>query len=128
MAVQFAQNIGATIVTLELLGNTLGDAPVLEQDAPALGIALLQRLGLFDPVGAEVAEIAAHLAPGGDHARTVEEGERNRPDYPLGLLALLVAVGDLDLALLADRLADGRQVDRLRHRLEIGRASCRERV
>ena len=48
-------NIAATMIRLELLGNALRDPPILEQDAPALGIALFQGLGLFDPVGAEVA-------------------------------------------------------------------------
>src|SRR5262245_59385707 len=100
---------------LELIGNPLRFAPALEQYAAALGVALLQGLGAFDAVGAEMAEVLAHLAPGGDDAGAVEEGERDRPDDALRLLAFLVAVGDLHFALFADRLADRRQVGRLHH-------------
>ena len=58
-------------------------------------------------------EAAAQLTPGGQNARGVEEAERGRPDDARRPRALLVAIGDGELALFPQRLPQHAQ----RHRL-----------
>src|SRR5690242_7353227 len=58
-----------------------------------------------------MAVVLAQLAPGGEQALAVVEGERDRPDAALGAVAKDVAIGDPYLALGANRLADRRKLD-----------------
>ncbi len=60
-----------------------------------------------------MAEILPQFAPCGQHARTVEIAERDRPDDALGSLARLIAILDRDPAFGPDRLAQDCEVDRL---------------
>src|SRR3546814_12204458 len=68
-----------------------------------------------DPVEAKAAEILPQQAPGGDDLFLLIIGERRGPDRAFARAALLVGIVDVQ------RLFGA-------HRLEIGRASCRERV
>ena len=60
-----------------------------------------------------MAKSARSLAPRRDHARALEEADRDRPDGPPRALALLVCVVEHDLVLGADRGAQGREIDRV---------------
>src|SRR5260370_17274195 len=79
--------------------SALGAAPFLHQHAAAAWVALRGGRGGGDAVGAEMAEAVAQLAPGGEDARALVEGERDGPDAALGALAGLVALDDPDLLL-----------------------------
>ena len=60
-----------------------------------------------------MAEVLPQLAPGDENARGLEETKRDRPDGALAAHAFFVAVGDAQLALLAQRSAQQLEVDRL---------------
>src|SRR5260221_7324070 len=90
-------------------GNAFSLAPFFQQLTAAARIARVGEFEADDAVGAEVPDRAAQLAPGRDNADAIEVTERKRPDRAFGLAHLVVAIGDRDLALVADRLADRRQ-------------------
>src|SRR5215207_5206767 len=83
----------------ELLGDALPLAPGLQESGASARVALGQQLRRADPVGAEVAEVAAGLAPGGEDAGPFEEAERHRPDHPLRRPAAPVDVAEAQPAL-----------------------------
>jgi hypothetical protein len=83
--------------------------PFPEQRALAPGIASLLQHGFADSVGAEVAKIPPQLAPCNQHPHLLEEGEGKGPDRSLARSARLVAVGQVQLALEADGLAERRR-------------------
>src|SRR5215468_4468954 len=90
--------------------DVLHRAPFLEERLAPAGIAALGEREPGDAVGAEMAIALPELAPGGDHAGAIKEAERERPDRAPGLLGMPVAIADAELALLPDRVADGRQL------------------
>jgi hypothetical protein len=61
-------------------------------------------------IGAEMAIVAAQFAPGHHHANTIEERQRKRPHRAACLRPILIDIGDGELALRPDRLADCRQL------------------
>ena len=63
-----------------------------------------------DAIGTEMAIVPPQLAPGADQRRLHVIRHCDRPDGALGAFTLLVNVGDLQLALVADRLAHFRKV------------------
>src|SRR5690606_26008461 len=93
--------------------NFLLFPPRFEQCGPPLRIAYVGHLHCAYPVGAEMAEPVAQLAPADDDARFVEEAERQWPDGAPGVAAGKIAIGDGELALGADGAAQERQVDPL---------------
>lgn len=86
-------------------------APVLQQGMAAAGITLVQRVEALDAVGPETAEILPRLAPCQHHPHQIEKSEREGPDHPLRQFSLLVAIGHHDLALLANNIANGGEID-----------------
>ncbi len=66
---------------------------------PAPGGALRQHQRRADPGGAEVPEVLAQLAPGGEYPHRIEEGERERPDGSLRRRPRRIAIVDRELAL-----------------------------
>ena len=86
-------------------------APFLQQHLAPARIARLDRRQLEDPVGAEMAEALAQLAPRHHHADLVEEAEREGPDHAPGLRPLRPAIGDGQLVLGPDRPAHRGEVD-----------------
>src|SRR5258708_35868924 len=81
-------------------------APFLEHDLAAARIAPLARVQRHDAVGAEVTEILAQLAPRHHHPHLLEEAEGERPDRASAVGSVVVAIGEPELALGADGLAD----------------------
>src|SRR5262249_16347284 len=90
--------------------DLLALAPFLEQRLAPARITRGFRGERGDPVDAEIAEIGAQLAPGRDDTHAVEEAERKGPDRAPGLGSAAVAIGDVELALGADRLSDGAEL------------------
>src|SRR6185437_11152694 len=89
-------------------------APLLQHDVPAARRALAGGRRSGDAIEPEVPVIAAQFTPCADHPVLLEKADDERPDDPLGLLAAVVAVGDPQLDLLADGVAQQGRVD-LRH-------------
>src|SRR5215472_5249203 len=89
--------------------DPLGLAPFLEERLAAARIAGRGQLQSRDPIGAEMTEIPTQLAPGGNDSCAVEETQGKRPDGASRLLAALIGIGDGELPLVADRLADRRK-------------------
>ena len=67
-----------------------------------------------------MAEGHACLAPGGEHPDLLEKTDRDRPDLALRPASVLVGVGECELALLVQRLAD----DRKRRALGFSLSAC----
>lgn len=81
-------------------------APLVEQDAAAARVSLVERDDLGQAVRAEVAVVLSGLAPAHEDSALREVPDGQRPDRPLALLAASAAVDDLELALVADRVAE----------------------
>src|SRR5262245_51951440 len=75
-----------------------GLAPFGSERARPLGVALVEEVGGDDTVHAEMAEIAAQLAPGRHHSHGFEITDGDRPDGAFGDALLLVAVAQEELA------------------------------
>src|SRR5215469_15420185 len=91
--------------------NALQPPPFPEQRPAALGVAAFLHPRGRDAVGAEVAEVLAQLAPGHQHPDVLEEAESEGPDGPLALPTGLIRIGEMELALEPDRLAQRAQID-----------------
>lgn len=65
----------------------------------------------LDAVGPETAEILPRLAPCQHDPHQIEKSEREGPDHPLRQFSLFVAIGHHDLALLANNIANGGEID-----------------
>ena len=102
-----ADVIGRTNLCARLRAFRL--APLFQQRVAAARVALFGDVQRDDAVDAKVANVAAQLAPRGDDANAIEIGQRKRPDRPIGVAALVVAIVDRDLPLGANRPPDRRQ-------------------
>src|SRR5271165_2547259 len=96
------------------LAEPLRPPPVAQQRAPRFRRALIEDRDLRHAVEAEMAERRARLAPSGEHARIVKEANRDRPDDPGRSAALLVRIGEGQLAFFAKRVAHDRERRKLR--------------
>src|SRR6185312_2818612 len=72
--------------------DALALAPLPQQCLPTAGVACVGRDKCRDPVGAEMAEVLAQLAPGDDHLGVVEEAEGKGPDQSLARRRAPVAI------------------------------------
>ena len=64
---------------------------------------LVEHLGGLDALDPEVPVVGSQLAPGADQGDVDVIGHGDRPDDPVGAPALLVGIGDVELAEVADR-------------------------
>jgi hypothetical protein len=78
--------------------NALGRSPFLEQRLATARIALVGEFQCGDAIGAEMAVVAAQFAPRRDDADAIEKRQRKRPHRAPGLRAVLVDIGDGELA------------------------------
>src|SRR5688572_18119833 len=87
------------------LWSTLRHALHVIVEAPAglIGKFLLADLQRTEAVEAEVAEVAAQLAPRAERPGAAPEGQGERPHAALRILRVAVAVLELDVSLLDDR-------------------------
>ena len=92
---------------LREMRDFLADAPILHQHAPALRRTLVENRQARHAIDAKVPEPHAQLAPGDEHARLLEKGERHRPDDARRLFPRAVRVVDAHFAFDLQRRADG---------------------
>ncbi len=64
-----------------------------------------------DMIETEMTEIAPQLAPGNQHQRAIEKAQGDRPENPLTVLALQIAIGDIQFVFAPDGVPDLAQVD-----------------
>src|SRR5262250_326125 len=90
--------------------DSFGAPPFLEQRLAAARIALVGEFQCGDAVGAEMAIVTAQFAPRCDDADAIEKRQRKRPHRAPGLRAVLVNIGDGELAFGSDGLTDRREL------------------
>src|ERR1700679_3731790 len=80
--------------------------PAAAQFTVAQADAFIERHGLDQPVGAEMPEALAQLAPSDQHARRLGIAQHDRPHLPLGFLAGQRPVAEPQLPAIADRRSE----------------------
>src|SRR3954453_21249723 len=88
------------------VGESFAHTPLLGEDRAAAGIANRGRRQAADPLDAEMAKVLPQLAPCRYHADIVEEAHCKRPDGAMRCSAVLVAIADAELLLVANGKPD----------------------
>src|SRR5260370_19390864 len=98
----FAHPAGSAL----LRRDALDCSPFLEQRLPPTRIALVGEFQCGDAIGAEMAIVTTQFAPRRDDADAIEKPQRKRPHRAPRLRAVLVDIGDAQLAFGSNGLAD----------------------
>src|SRR6266404_4439207 len=98
----FAHPTGSALLRRDALGRS----PFLEQRLATARIALVGEFQCGDAIGAEVAIVTTQFAPRRYDADEIEKRQSKRPQHAPRLRAVLVDIGDAQLAFRSDGLTD----------------------